>query len=213
MTGSSSATTRTRPSVTGSSARTRPPVSGPSWPASASNAPATPNARAGTTRLRRTAATDLLVDADTQDRVQESVFFAAALGVYPHLNVMDAAFCVVHDGVQHNLRASRLLNMERMDTVVGPISVEVIEPLKSLRVRVDSSGPRINDGLWHFVGVVYTRSGNGVIYVDGTPATGGACEDCLVPKPVLRDIAVQMLDKQGIGGEAADVELTYPADK
>jgi Fe-S cluster biogenesis protein NfuA len=44
-------------------------------------------------------------------------------------------------------------------------------------------------------------------------ATGGACEDCLVPKPVLRDIAVQMLDKEGIGGEASDVELTYPADK
>jgi hypothetical protein len=65
-----------------------------------------------------------------------SVFFAAALGVYPHLNVMDAAFSVIHAGVQHNLRASRLLNMERMDTVVGPISVEVIEPLKSLRVRV-----------------------------------------------------------------------------
>ena len=37
------------------------------------------------------------------------VFFACALGVYPHLNVMDAAFSVIVDGVQHNLRASRLL--------------------------------------------------------------------------------------------------------
>ena len=63
-------------------------------------------------------------------------FFAAALGVYPHLNVMDAAFSVVKDGRQHNLRASRLLGMERMDTRVGPIGVEVIEPLKTLRVRV-----------------------------------------------------------------------------
>jgi len=64
------------------------------------------------------------------------VFFAAALGVYPHLNVMDASFSIVSDGVQHNLRASRLMNMERMDTRVGPISVEVIEPLKTLRLRV-----------------------------------------------------------------------------
>ncbi len=64
-----------------------------------------------------------------------SVFFAAALGVYPHLNVMDAAVTVIADGVQHNLRASRLLNMERMDTRAGPIAVEVIEPLKTLRVR------------------------------------------------------------------------------
>jgi hypothetical protein len=64
------------------------------------------------------------------------VFFAAALGVYPHLNVMDAAFSVIVDGVQHNLRASRLLNMERMDTKVGPIAVEVIEPLRRLRLVV-----------------------------------------------------------------------------
>ena len=65
-----------------------------------------------------------------------SVFFAAALGVYPHLNVMDASFCIVYEGVQHNLRASRLLGMERMDTQVGPIEVEVEIPLRSLRVRV-----------------------------------------------------------------------------
>jgi len=64
------------------------------------------------------------------------VFFAAALGVYPHLNVMDASFSVIVDGVQHNLRASKLLNMERMDTVVGPISIEIVEPLKTLRLHV-----------------------------------------------------------------------------
>jgi len=68
-----------------------------------------------------------------------SVFFAAALGVYPHLNVMDASFSVIEGGVQHNLRASRLLNMERMDTNVGPIAIEVIEPLKRLRVRVSDN--------------------------------------------------------------------------
>jgi hypothetical protein len=68
-----------------------------------------------------------------------TMFFAAALGVYPHLNVMDAAFSVVRDGVQHNLRASRLLNMERMDTRVGPIAIEVLEPLKRLRLRVEEN--------------------------------------------------------------------------
>jgi hypothetical protein len=66
-------------------------------------------------------------------------FFAAALGVYPHINIIDAHFCVIHDGIQHNIHASRILNMERMDTHVGPISVEVIEPLKSLMVRVDEN--------------------------------------------------------------------------
>lgn len=65
-----------------------------------------------------------------------TVFFGAALGVYPHLNLIDAAFMIQRDGVQHSLFASRHLDGERMDTRVGPIEVEVVEPLRRLRVRV-----------------------------------------------------------------------------
>ena len=65
-------------------------------------------------------------------------FFAAALGVYPHLNVMDASFSVVHEGVQENLHASREMHGERIDTEVGPIRVEVVEPLRTLRVISES---------------------------------------------------------------------------
>lgn len=64
------------------------------------------------------------------------VFFAAALGVYPHINIMDGAFSVIVDGVQHNLHVSRFLNSERLDTQVGPLSIEIVEPLHSLRIRV-----------------------------------------------------------------------------
>jgi len=67
------------------------------------------------------------------------LFFALALGVYPHLNVMDAAFSVIANGMQHNLRASRLLKSERLDTHAGPIAVEVIEPLKRLRIHVEDN--------------------------------------------------------------------------
>lgn len=70
-----------------------------------------------------------------------SVFFAAALGVYPHLDVIDAAFCLIIDGKQHNVRASRRLGGERMNLSVGPIEVRVIEPLRKLGVRVSD-----NDG-------------------------------------------------------------------
>lgn len=66
-------------------------------------------------------------------------FFAAAMGVYPNINIMDASFCLIHDGIQHNIHASRLLNMERMDTSVGPITVDIIEPLQKLAVRVDDN--------------------------------------------------------------------------
>ncbi|MFQ5667765.1 MAG: hypothetical protein ACE5I7_15235 [Candidatus Binatia bacterium] len=66
-----------------------------------------------------------------------SVYFAAALGTYPNRDVVDAAFSVVHGGRQYVLRASRLAGPERMDTQVGPIRVEVVEPLQRLRLRVE----------------------------------------------------------------------------
>jgi hypothetical protein len=64
-------------------------------------------------------------------------FFALAFGVYPHLNVADAHFAVVRHGVQHCLHASRLLAMERMDLSVGPITIEIVEALKVLRIIVN----------------------------------------------------------------------------
>ena len=58
------------------------------------------------------------------------IFFAAVLCVYPNLNIMDGSFVVVREGVQHNCRYSRVMGLERLDTQVGALQVEVIEPLK-----------------------------------------------------------------------------------
>jgi hypothetical protein len=69
-----------------------------------------------------------------------SGFFAVAFGIYPHLNVCDAHFSTVRNGVQINLHASRELNMERFDLHCGPIRIEVIEPLQKLRVTIDGEG-------------------------------------------------------------------------
>ena len=67
-----------------------------------------------------------------------SVYFAVAMGVYPNLGIIDAAVNVITDGgkTQHYVRASRLLGNDRMATQVGPISVQVIEPLKKVRLKV-----------------------------------------------------------------------------
>jgi len=66
-----------------------------------------------------------------------AIYFAAALGSYPNRAVMDAAFSVVHRGRQYVLRASRVAGSERMDTRVGPLRVEVVEPLERLRLVVE----------------------------------------------------------------------------
>ncbi len=64
------------------------------------------------------------------------LFFAVALGVYPNRRVMDAAISVVRDGEQVSLHASRLCPQERTETRVGPIELEVLEPMRVQRLRV-----------------------------------------------------------------------------
>lgn len=66
-------------------------------------------------------------------------YFAVAFGQYPGRNVMDAAFSLVRHGRQRNVRGSRLLGDDRLDLCVGPVTVEIVEPLKQLRVRIDAS--------------------------------------------------------------------------
>jgi hypothetical protein len=70
---------------------------------------------------------------------EEDVFFAAAMGIYPQLDIMDAALSLIVDGVQHNLCASRIMRNERMATAVGPIKVTVVEPLQRLRLEVNDA--------------------------------------------------------------------------
>ncbi|MGB3722981.1 MAG: hypothetical protein WA979_09210 [Pacificimonas sp.] len=68
-----------------------------------------------------------------------SAFFAGALGVYPHLGVMDAALSLLAGEAQHSTFASRaIMDGERMDTAVGPVAVKVLEPLH--RLCLTSSG-------------------------------------------------------------------------
>ena len=67
-------------------------------------------------------------------------FFALAFGIYPNINIADAHFAVLRDGTQHNLHASRVLHMERLDLRVGPVQIEVAEPLRRLHLRIDGDG-------------------------------------------------------------------------
>lgn len=63
---------------------------------------------------------------------------AVAFGVYPHLDVVDAHFCWLDEGRQVNLHASARAGGERLLLRAGPIAVEVVEPLRALRIAVDA---------------------------------------------------------------------------
>jgi len=68
----------------------------------------------------------------------EDLYFAVALGLYPNRGVIDAAFSVVHDGVQRSVFASGRVPLDRTRTRIGPISIEIVEPLRVNRIRVDA---------------------------------------------------------------------------
>ena len=67
------------------------------------------------------------------------VYFAAAMGIYPHLNTIDGAVSVLRGGKQSSVFFYRPLNMERMDMRVGGMSVQVVEPLKQVRLKVEET--------------------------------------------------------------------------
>lgn len=66
------------------------------------------------------------------------LFFGAAMGVYPNIGVIDAAFSVARHGRQRSVHASARLPASRAETAVGPIRIEVVRPLDTLRVVVDA---------------------------------------------------------------------------
>jgi len=72
-----------------------------------------------------------------------NIFFGAAFCVYPNLNLKDASFVLVFDGIQHNFRYSDVLNQERMETEVGNFKIEIVKPLKELRIIIEDQEKEI----------------------------------------------------------------------
>jgi hypothetical protein len=69
-----------------------------------------------------------------------SAYLLVAFGLYPNIGVMDAFATAVVDGVtQYIVRASRASGSDRMDTRVGPIAVEILEPLRASRISCDAN--------------------------------------------------------------------------
>ncbi len=76
-------------------------------------------------------------------------YFAIGAAVYPNLGILDCGFSVVHDGQQHAFHASRRAPDERSEIEVGPFRIEIIEPMKSLRVTLDENETGISaELLW-----------------------------------------------------------------
>lgn len=67
----------------------------------------------------------------------DDLFLITGMGQYPNLGVTDAFVCISHGQTHSCVRASRELGSDRLNSVVGPLGVEVIEGLNKLRVWCD----------------------------------------------------------------------------
>jgi len=67
---------------------------------------------------------------------REDLFVGVALGIYPNRGVIDAAVSTVRSGTQRSVFASGRL--EGRPTTVGPISIELVEPMRTAVIRVDA---------------------------------------------------------------------------
>jgi hypothetical protein len=72
----------------------------------------------------------------------DEVFFLIGVGCYPNLGVVDGFVSVATGGEQRTTRGSRELGDDRMDTsAIGPITFDVLEPLRRVRLRCAPTDP------------------------------------------------------------------------
>ena len=70
-----------------------------------------------------------------------SLYFGVAMGLYPNRHVVDASFSVVVNGAEQiSVHASARAPLDRADAnTVGPIRLEILEPMKRHRLLVESA--------------------------------------------------------------------------
>lgn len=67
---------------------------------------------------------------------QSTCFFALALGIYPQLGIMDAAFSVRVGDKQYNLRASKEMTDDRLNMQIGAIRLAIVRPMQETRIEI-----------------------------------------------------------------------------
>jgi hypothetical protein len=61
-------------------------------------------------------------------------YFGIGAAIYPNRGILDCGFSIVRGGEQHAFHASRRLPQEPTQLEVGPFRIEVVDPMRRLRV-------------------------------------------------------------------------------
>lgn len=77
-------------------------------------------------------------------------YFGIGAGLYPNLGILDCGLSIVRNGEQHAFHGSRRAPDEPTDLTVGPFRIDVIEPMRRIRVTLDENETGISaDLLFH----------------------------------------------------------------
>lgn len=68
------------------------------------------------------------------------IIFGAAFGRYPNRHVQDAHFSVAVGGKQYSIHASEPLQRDPSRASVGPLHVEILDPMRIVRCRGEAEG-------------------------------------------------------------------------
>lgn len=104
-------------------------------------------------------------------------YFGIGMAIYPNLRIMDCGFSIVRDGEQHAFHASRRAPLEPTETQVGPFRIEIVEPMKRLRVVIADNDTGISADLEFTARTACIEEGrqtlrrNGKIMMDATRFT------------------------------------------
>ncbi len=93
--------------------------------------------------------------------------FEAGLGLYPNRRIMDAHFSVSLGGKQYAFHGSRRAPKERGETVVGPLAIEIVQPMRQLRLRLAPNEHNIECDLLFTAASVPHEEPQSVMYDDG----------------------------------------------
>ena len=66
-------------------------------------------------------------------------YFGIGSAIYPNLGIMDCGFSIVRGDEQHAFHGSRRAPLEPTDVNIGPFSIEILEPMRTLRVTLDEN--------------------------------------------------------------------------
>ncbi|MEM7543592.1 MAG: hypothetical protein AAF384_18690 [Pseudomonadota bacterium] len=66
-------------------------------------------------------------------------YFCAGLRLHPNVNVMDGWSTVAHENRQRSVRISRALHPRVNELSVGPLAIDIIEPMTRIALRLDEN--------------------------------------------------------------------------